>query len=222
VCDNTGMRTRALLTPVLTSALLLAACGTDDADTSRTSEAAATASASASSSPVPGLSPAPSSTGAPAADEAPAGEEPEFRADAGPDTSPGEGNGLSVVDVRVGEHEGYDRVVFELGGTGTAGWRVQYEDDPRTQGEGAPVELDGDATLTVAVEGVGYPFDTGVEEYSGPRRFSPALSSVREVQVGGVFEGYVDAFVGVTEQRPFRVFLLQDPQRVVVDVAHRD
>ena len=35
----------------------------------------------------------------------------------------------------------------------------------------------------------------------------------------GVFEGYTQAFVGVDdEQRPFRVFSLEDPTRVVVDV----
>jgi hypothetical protein len=66
---------------------------------------------------------------------------------------------------------------------------------------------------------VGYPFDTGVEEYAGPREQSPGLSSVRALRLGGVFEGYYDAFIGVVEQQPFRVFRLDGPQRVVIDVA---
>ena len=220
MCDNSRMRTRALLVPALASALLLPACGSDGDDTA----APASTSAGSTSSPEPTVSPSPSATTRPAqgAGDAPSGDEPEFGADTEPDTSPGEGNGLSVVDVRTGEHEGFDRVVFELDGTGTAGWRVQYEDDPRTQGEGAPVEVDGEATLTVVLEGVGYPFDTGVEEYDSERRLLPRLSSVRDVRVGGVFEGTFDAFVGVAEQRPFRVFRLQDPERVVIDVAHGD
>ena len=42
---------------------------------------------------------------------------------------------------------------------------------------------------------------------------------VEEVQLLGVFEGYTQAFVGVDgEQRPFRVFGLENPTRVVVDV----
>ncbi|WP_446483079.1 AMIN-like domain-containing (lipo)protein, partial [Cellulomonas fimi] len=28
--------------------------------------------------------------------------------------------------MRVGSHDGYDRVVYELGGGGVPGWRVQY------------------------------------------------------------------------------------------------
>jgi hypothetical protein len=215
------MSTRPLLLPALLSVTLLVACGDDGNDTAAPPAASPTSSAS----PEPGLSP-PAPTGSPsdAEADAPTGGEPQFRADRSPDTATGEraGNGLSVVDVRVGEHEGFDRVVFELGGEGTAGWRVQYDDDPRTEGEGAPVELDGDATLTVVLDGIGYPFEVGVEEYAGPRRFAPALSSVREVQLNGVFEGYFDAYVGVAEERPFRVFRLDSPQRVVVDVAYGD
>ena len=45
-------------------------------------------------------------------------------------------------------------------------------------------------------------------------------TQVQELRLGGVFEGYYDAFVGVREQAAFRVFRLDDPQRVVVDVQH--
>lgn len=163
-----------------------------------------------------------SGTPAPAESDPPTGAETPFPADRSPDTSPAErtGNGLTVVDVRVGAHEGYDRLVLELDGEGTVGWRVAYDDDPRTQGEGAEVQLEGDATLAVVLDGLGYPYDTGIEEYGGPRRFSPGLPAVREVQLGGVYEGYYEAFVGVAGEQPFRVFRLTDPQRVVVDVVH--
>lgn len=128
------------------------------------------------------------------------------------------GKGLSVTGVRTGTHQGYDRVVLELGGSGTVGWRVRYDADPRRQGSGDPVRLAGSATLTVLLEGVSYPMDSGVPEYSGPRRLSPGLPEVQELQLGGVFEGTFDAFVGVRSTRPFRVFRLDGPQRVVIDV----
>lgn len=150
-----------------------------------------------------------------------AAEQP-FPADLQADTAPGEGNGLSVVDVRTGAHDGYDRVVWQLEGRGTVGWTVRYDDAPARQGSGHPVELEGEAVLSVLLEGLGYPFDTGVEEYDGPRRQAPRLPSVRELELGGVYEGYYDAFVGVAQPRPCRVFRLGDPQRVVLDVRHGD
>ena len=36
--------------------------------------------------------------------------------------------------------------------------------------------------------------------------------------VSGIFEGQNQAFIGLDEQVPFRVFHLADPARVVVDV----
>lgn len=217
----TSKRARARLAAVLLLALAVTACsgggGDDDA-------VEPTASQPTGGSPAPsGTTSPPTSTAspAPAESDAPAGAETPFPADRSPDTSPAErtGNGLTVVDVRVGAHEGYDRLVLELDGEGTVGWRVAYDSDPRTQGEGAEVQLEGDATLAVVLDGLGYPFDTGIEEYGGPRRFSPGLPAVREVQLGGVYEGYYEAFVGVASEQPFRVFRLAEPQRVVVDVA---
>jgi len=36
----------------------------------------------------------------------------------------------------------------------------------------------------------------------------------------GTFEGTAVAFVGTSRKEPFRVYMLQDPSRVVIDVAH--
>jgi hypothetical protein len=214
---------RPIVLPALLAAALLAGCSNDPPDTEATAgEPASSPSPSAAPTPSPSTAVSPFGENATGEDDgeptAPA-EQP-FPADRSEDTAQAVGNGLSVVEVRTGRHEGYDRVVFELGGEGTVGWSVQYDDDPRTQGQGAAVELAGDATLALLITGVGYPFDTGVEEYDGPRTLTPGHPVVKEVELGGVFEGSYDAFVGVAQERPFRVFRLTDPQRVVVDVAH--
>ena len=52
---------------------------------------------------------------------------------------------LTVVDIRVGEHDGFDRVVYEMGGTGTPGWRVKYVDAATQEGSGKPVDIKGAA-----------------------------------------------------------------------------
>jgi len=125
-----------------------------------------------------------------------------------------------VDDIRIGRHEGFDRVVFEVDGAGTPGWDVRYTDRASSQGSGDPVDVAGDAVLQVTVTGAGYPYDTGVDEFSsdGPVPGS-GTEVVTEVVFGATFEGTTEAFVGTTAETPFRVYLLEGPTRIVVEVA---
>lgn len=123
--------------------------------------------------------------------------------------------------VRVGPHPGFDRVVFDLTGVGTVGWRVDYTDEPAQDGSGAPVDLAGDHVLAVRLQGMSLP---GADEtaYDPPQLLVPGtdLTVVTEVLRLTPFEGQVNAYVGVTSEQPFRVTRLADPERLVVDVAH--
>ena len=140
-----------------------------------------------------------------------------------PDTAEASGPPPVLVDVRVGSHAGYDRVVWEFAGEGTPGWRAEYDDSPARQGSGFAVEIPGDATLAVLLDGVAAPFEApeGVEAYGAVGRVAaPSTEVITEVVPGGWYEGYVDGFVGVTSEQPFRVRLFEDPTRVVLDVEH--
>jgi len=127
---------------------------------------------------------------------------------------------VTVSDIRIGAHDGFDRVVLEVGGTGTPGWDVRYVDEASSQGKGEPVPVDGDAVLQVTVTGAGYPYATGVEEFAGPALTGTGTSAVTEVVYDATFEGTAVAFVGTTTEAPFRVYALSDPTRIVVEVAH--
>ncbi len=200
------MRRRLVL--ALSACLLATACG-DDPELSGTgattrpspSTAPATAAAEPSASPSPTKAAFAGGTGR--VEEEPTG---------GP---------LSVVAVRAARQDGYDRVVFELDGreAGAPGWTVEYVDDPRRDGSGDPVEVKGDKTLVVLISGTGYPFDTGVEE-AERATVGADLEVVEDVVLGSVFEGVYEAFVGVDGERPFTVFRLAEPARLVVDIAH--
>ncbi|MBA5847029.1 AMIN-like domain-containing (lipo)protein [Gordonia amicalis] len=141
--------------------------------------------------------------------------------DTGPKSAPAsEGARLTVTDIRIGAHDGFDRVVYELGGTGLPGWRVSYVDDAVQDGSGFPVDVAGNAILEVRITGSAYPFDSGVEPYDGPDpvRAQPG-GSVVEVRSALVFEGVTQSFVGVSEPgRPFSVDVLTNPTRLVIDV----
>ena len=211
----------------------LAACGEDGSDELTPSASTSTPSAS----PVPTRSPdaeptedaptVPRAAPTSAASTAPASpgtDDDDAPADfpAGPALSQQEPSGgpLTVTSVRVARQDGYDRVVFELAGRepGQAGWRVEYVDDPRADGSGDPVAVEGEAALAVFLTGTGYPMDTGQEEFAEDPALPGDLGVVRDVVLGAVFEGQYGAFIGTAGEQPFRVYRLSEPERVVVEV----
>lgn len=156
----------------------------------------------------------------PAAGASPAtASAPPFQGPTRTDTSDGSGAAVNVTGIEVAAHDGYDRIVFEIDGDGTPGWHAEYVDRPAHQGSGREAEVAGDATLHLFITNTGYPSDTGIDEYSGPDRVE-GPGTVREVLYGNIYEGDTELFIGVDRRRPFRVFLLDEPSRVVLDVRH--
>lgn len=129
---------------------------------------------------------------------------------------------LTVTDIRIGRHETFDRVVYELAGTGTPGYRVGYVEQANQQGSGNPVEVAGAGIIEVHVLGVGMPFDTGIEPFNGPIAVPDGpREAVVSVTNTLIFEGQGQSFIGTTEpDLPFSVKVLTNPARVVVDIAH--
>ncbi len=215
-CHPQRVTRRAAVSPsLLLAAALLAACGSGDPATSpsaSTSEVSPTSSA-----------PAAPTTAAPTTAEAAetSAEAPPFEGDTQPATREASADAqVTVSEIRTGRQDGYDRVVLEVGGTGTPGWDVRYVDQAYSQGTGDPVEVAGEAVLQVTITGAGYPHDTGVEEWAGPDPLpGNGTRTVTEVAWDATFEGTSVAFVGTTGEAPFRVYALEDPTRVVVEVG---
>lgn len=211
---------RSTAAPALLFLTLMAGatgCGGDDPGdeaAARTTASPRTPATSAPQSPTPPVSSSPS----------PQASAPVFPANTEPDDGGrGSGNGLGLTDVRVARHPGYDRVVFELGGKGKPGWRVEYVPRPLADGSGEPVPLKGTAYLQVVLRGIGFPDDIGIPPYGDHTTRVPGAGTqgVAEIAPGGFFEGDQQAFIGLSgDQRPFRAFALSNPARVVVDVQH--
>ena len=194
-------------------ALFLAGCGEGSPVADQTvTDVEADPTATASPEPDPATT-----TDTATADESPTAP---FTANTAEDTAEGSGDSVTVADVRVESQADHDRVVFEIAGEGTPGWRVGYVDEATQQGSGNPVELAGDAQLQVLVTNTGYPSDTGEEEFDGASPVEGA-EVVTEVAFQGTFEGQTQAFIGTTAEQPFRV-RLGDDGNVVVEVWHTD
>lgn len=129
--------------------------------------------------------------------------------------------GVTVTGLRIGHHPGFDRVVYEFGGEGSPGWRVAYVDQAIQDASGKVLDVPGTSILEVQITGSAYPFDSGVEEYSGPDPLTdPSATVVSEVQLATLFEGVTQSFIGIdAAEPPFSVTVLDNPTRLVIDIA---
>lgn len=123
---------------------------------------------------------------------------------------------LKTTDIRVGSHDGYDRLVIEFEGTGTPEFHAGYSDDPRQQASGNPLDVPGAAPFELVVHGTSLDMSMDAK-YAGQTDLGLASGSISSVVNGGTFEANSQYFVGLDSQRPYKVTALENPTRLVVD-----
>jgi hypothetical protein len=126
----------------------------------------------------------------------------------------------TLVGVRTGRHDAFDRTVFDFTG-GTPGYRVEYG-ELVAEGTGDPITVAGAATLRVVLNGAfAYDLNTGEPTVDLRRVYHPGLPTLRQIRSAGAFEGHITFGLGLDDRVGFRVLRLTDPPRVAVDVAHQ-
>lgn len=141
----------------------------------------------------------------------------------------GGGSGAqTVAGVRTGQHDCYDRLVIDLNGGPSVGYRVEYVDAVYKDGSGELVQLGGGARLQIVVHAPSYDIADGHPTYTpaDPAHLADVTGyrTFRQVADAGSFEGQTNIGLGVRARLPFRVFTLAGPgtgSRLVIDVAHR-
>ena len=126
-------------------------------------------------------------------------------------------------DVRVAGQQGFDRVVFELIDSQVPGYEISYLAGPAIQdGSGEEVEVAGGSALEVRLapaSGVDLRRGTFEATYTGPARVRGDTEVVTEVVRTGDFEANLTWVIGLDEMVPYRVEVLSNPARVVIDLA---
>jgi hypothetical protein len=126
----------------------------------------------------------------------------------------------NIVDVRVGTHDGYDRVVFEFE-QGTPELTLDRAEPPFTQdGSGLPIDVDGASFLGLVMRGGSKQTDAGTSSYGGSTDIAPGLPALVHLIEGGDFERQSTWYLGLTGESCVRVLLLDAPPRLVIDVEH--
>ena len=127
---------------------------------------------------------------------------------------------LTVTDVRIGRHEGFERVVFELDGGGAPGWFVDYTSTPMQETVGQPLQVAGNSFLNINVDGTVYPFELG-KDNTVPVTMAGDTGNVIDVINAGTYEGRSQIVVGLRSELPYSVQVMEDPMRVVVDIVQK-
>lgn len=205
-------RRSVLIVTLLASSLALAACAG-----SRFGAGSASPSADASPSMAPSEAGEPSSvasaSGAPSEDLGPF-------ACTFPVEQRGEPVHTQLVDVRVGEHDGYDRVVFEFD-NGIPEYTLSaaeppYTDDP----SGNPIDVNGDAVLHLVMIGGTSVSPDYEQTYTGPFEFDPGFAKLVHLVESGDFEAVSSWYIGLSGESCARVLTLDGPDRLVIDIEH--
>ena len=125
-----------------------------------------------------------------------------------------------VTDVRVGTHDGYDRVVFEfasgLPDAVIEGVLPPLYADP----SGLEMEVAGTAFLRVTMHGATKVSPEGGVTYSGSTNFAPGFDRLVQLIEGGDSEAVSTWYLGLNGGGCIRVLTLADPSRIVIDIEH--
>ncbi len=136
------------------------------------------------------------------------------------DSRPGSPGVMGVTSVRSSAHPWFDRVVFELGGTGTPGYRAEYVEQARQRSDGRLLEVGGEQIIRVVITGVADPDELpdDISPYIQARLAGQDGGDVVEVVNDRAMDGEHVFFVGTNGYSPFVVQRGADPTRVVLDV----
>ncbi len=222
---------RALV--ALALATTVAACGSSQASPAAATEtarltAAPTASpslaVSPAASPTQRATATPSSPQPPPASPQPTAVTEPSAACASSATGSIIGEQALIVDVRVGSHDGYDRIVFEFASRESPArdqstYEINratppYHQDPSD----LPLAIAGDPVLKITLRGATTARLDGSSSYAGSRDFVPGFPVLRELKERGDFEAISSWLAGLNGTACVQAQMLTNPARLVIDL----
>lgn len=125
----------------------------------------------------------------------------------------GPGRDVVIMAIRSGAHDGFDRVVYEFSGQSVPGFNTRWVDQPIAYGSDAVLPVAGNAFLRLEI--------TGTTDDSG-RAYSLEQSAgyvkdIYHTSASVLLGDKTEYFIGLDRKRPYRIFYLNNPARLVVD-----
>lgn len=146
-----------------------------------------------------------------------------------PETGGEDGVFMNLTDVRVGAHDGYDRIVFEFeaprpnpaGNGGIPFYEIRQAKPPFTKDPSdLPLDVVGDAFVQIVMQGAtGHDFD-GNQTYAGSQTLTPGFGTLAQAAQAGDFEATLSWVFGLSRPTCWQVQELHGPERLVIDFQH--
>lgn len=134
-----------------------------------------------------------------------------------PDAAPA-GN-VTLRQVRTGERDNYDRVVFEFGGDTSPGFRVEYIEKLTRKCGADELKVMGGTWLLVRMTPAQARDEHG-RATVGSVEFDEDLKAVKLVRQVCDADAQLEWMIEVNDRKPYRAELLTDPARLVIDIKH--
>ena len=214
------MRSTIRLVAVGLAALVVVGCSTPTATATAPASASPSAPASDGASPsVPAASPSSDASTAPTSEPIPSDELGAFSCELPIHVDATTGRAL-IGDVRIGTHDGFDRVVFEFG-DGVPEVSLDRAEPPFVQdASGLPLDVEGTSFLRLTMRGGTKQQEDGNSSYDGPTDFAVDGHTLLHLVEGGDFEAQSTWYFGLTEAECVRIFTLDEEPRLVIDIEH--
>ncbi|MDO5719281.1 MAG: hypothetical protein Q4P05_00925 [Actinomycetaceae bacterium] len=131
---------------------------------------------------------------------------------------PGDRSFLLTHDFRVGLHDDFYRVIVEFDGEGEPGWRSAWVDKAYEIGRGDELPIPPGHVLDINITGTTMPIFEGQPEiyYNGPA--DKRIDDHVIAWFDAAFEGQTHLAISSDIERPYRIFTLESPTRVVIDL----
>ena len=122
----------------------------------------------------------------------------------------------TLVAIWSAPHDGFDRVVFEFDGPVPSRREVSFVPEIIADPSGLSVPMFGAALLGITFSSANAHNDGG---FLTPERVTAGLPNVIQVVRSGDFEAVLSFGIGLARRERFEVFTLNNPSRVVIDIA---
>lgn|SRR5699024_3488372 len=131
-----------------------------------------------------------------------------------------ETQGIYPTEIRSTHQEGFERIIIEHAGSGPPTYTAQYTDDPVNPAPGLPVVTGDQAHLEVLVSNTA---TRGEIDEDQMLEHNTQITDL-DTEATGTVVSFVPVqetstyVLGLDEERPYAVAILEDPVRVVIDI----